>query len=72
MKDFKVNTKDILRALMFVFVGSRLELLCQQLDWTPAICVAHVVEDGELTFVEESGNSKVVKPGGKQTAIAVK
>ena len=72
MKDLKVNTNKLLVALTFLFVGSRLEILFQQLSWTPAICVAQVVEGDDLTFVEENGNSRVVKPSGKKQAVAVR
>lgn len=72
MKDLRVNTNLILVFFVGLIVGSRFELLAQQNNWTPAICVAQVVEGDDLVLVEENGNSKVVKPNGKTQAVAVK
>lgn len=72
MKDLRVNTNLILVFMVGLIVGSRFELLAQQNNWTPAICVAQVVEADDLVFQEDNGNSKVIHPSGKKQAVAVK
>lgn len=72
MKDLKVNVNTILLVTLGVIIGSRLEILAQQNEWTPAVCVAHVVHGDDMVMVEENGNSRVVKPNGKKQAVAVR
>jgi hypothetical protein len=72
MTNIKVNAQAILLLIVGIIMGSRLEILSQQNSWTPAICVAQVVEGDDLVFVEENGNSKSVKPSGKRNAVAVR
>lgn len=72
MKDLRLNTNLILVFMVGLIVGSRFELLAQQNNWTPAICVAQVVDGDDMVFVEEDGSSKVVKPAGKRQAVGVK
>lgn len=72
MKNIKVNTNLVLLFIAGAIVGSRLEILSQQNSWTPAICVAQVIDADDLVIAEENGNSKTIKPNGKVNAVAVK
>lgn len=72
MTNIKINTQIILVLIVGIIMGSRLEILSQQNNWTPAVCVAQVMNGDDLVFVEEDGNSKVVRPSGKKQAVAVK
>jgi len=72
MQNLKINTNILLLVIIGMVIGSRLELLAQQNNWTPAICVAQVVDADDLIIAEEDGNSKTIKPNGKINAVAVK
>lgn len=72
MQNLKINTNICLLIIVGIVIGSRLEILMQQNNWTPAICVAQVIDADDLVIAEENGNSKTIKPNGKVNAVAVK
>jgi cytosine/uracil/thiamine/allantoin permease len=73
MKDIKLNINITLLVIIGIVIGSRLEILMQQNSWTPAICVAQVLDADELVVANfDDGNSKTIKPNGKINAVAVK
>lgn len=72
MKDIKLNINITLLLIVGIVIGSRLEILMQQNSWTPAICVAQVIDADDLVVAEENGNSRTIKPNGKVNAVAVK
>ena len=72
MQNIKLNINIALLVLIGVVIGSRVEILMQQWSWTPALCVAQVIDADDLVIAEEDGNSKTIKPNGKVNAVAVK
>lgn len=72
MQNLKINTNICLLILVGMVIGSRVEILMQQWNWTPAICVARVIEADEIAEMQDDGTTKSIKTGNSKSAVAVK
>lgn len=72
IQNIKLNTSVMLLLIIGIVIGSRLEILAQQNNWTNPICVASIVDADDLVIAEEDGSQKTIKPYGKTNAVGVK